>query len=152
MAINLNTLFQSSRDAAAHHADSYGLPTNRVLTIGDRTEGFSWLTICPNPAIDIVSPRLVQRYEGIQGVEVELDDLQVQGISKAYALDQIHGRGKFYVVGLTADQLSALVFERLDQGLIESFGGILCDLVPGVEVEEQNQLHWSMVLRRRGRS
>jgi hypothetical protein len=55
-------------------------------------------------------------------------------------------------VGLTADQLSALVSERLDQVLIESFGGILCDLIPGVEVEEQNQLHWSMVLRRRGRS
>ena len=152
MAINLTALFQSSRDAAAAHADGYGLPTNRILTIGDRTEGYSWLTICPNPAIDIVSPRLVQRYEGIQGIEVELDDLQVEGISKAYRIDQIHGRGKFYVVGLTADQLSTLVSERLDQGLIESFGGILCDLVPGVDVEEQNQLHWSMVLRRRGRS
>jgi hypothetical protein len=152
MAINLTTLFQSSRDAAAHHADGYGLPTNRVLTIGDRSEGFNWLTICPNPVIDLVSPRLVQRYEGVQGIEVELDDLQVQGISKAYTLDQIHGRGKFYVVGLTADQLSALVSERIDPVLIESFGGNLCDLVPGVEVEEQNQLHWSMVLRRRGRS
>jgi len=152
MPIDLTARFQSSRDAAAKHAASYGIPTNRVLTVGDRTTNFSWLTICPNPSIDLVSPRLVQRYEGLQDVEVELDDLQVSGISKAYALEQIKGRGKFYVVGLTADQLSALVSERFDQAVIESFGGIVCDLIPGVEVEEQNQLHWSMILRRRGRS
>lgn len=152
MVINLTTLFKGPRDAAASHASNYGLPTNRVLTIGTRDGGYQWLQIQPSPAIDLVSPSLRTLYRDFPDVEVELDDIQVQGISKAYSKDQIVGRGKFYVVGLTDQQCLSLVIDRLDQELLESFGAIVCDLVPGVEIEEQHQLHWNLVLRRRQRS
>ena len=151
MPVSIPDLFQSSRDAAAGHAANYGLPTNRTLVIGDRAtgSGFTWLQIEPCPAVDVVSPQLVSRYQQIPDIQVELDDLQISGISKAYSIDQIKGRGKFYVVGLTAIQCQSLVYDRFDLKTFESFGAIVCDLIPGVEVEEQHALHWSMVLRRR---
>ncbi|MEM9152307.1 MAG: hypothetical protein AAGB19_17875 [Cyanobacteria bacterium P01_F01_bin.3] len=152
MPINLASLFQGSRDAVAAHAGSYGLPTIKTLVVGDRTSGFSWLQICPDPSIDLVSPTFRTQYQDFSDVEVELDDIQVSGISKVYTRDQIAGRGKFYVVGLTAQQCQSLVHERFDQELLESFGAIVCDLVPETEVEEQHQLHWNLILRRRQRS
>lgn len=152
MPINLTTLYKGPRDSAAKHASNYGLPTNRAFTVGTRDRGFSWLGIEPQPAIDLVSPSLRTLYRDFPDVEVELDDIQVQGISKNYRKDQIVGRGKFYVVGLTAQQCLALVNDRVDQEFLESFGAIVCDLVPGIEVEEQHQLHWNLVLRRRQRS
>lgn len=152
MSVDITKLFLGPRDAAAAHAQEFGVPTVRKLVVGDRDQGYSWLEICPSPTIDQVSPTLLALYQDFPDNQVELDDIQVSGISKKYARHQIEGRGKFYVIGLTAAQCLSLVSEELDQELLESFGAIVCDLVPGTEVEEQHQLHWNMILRRRQRS
>lgn len=150
MGVDLSKSFQPARDAAASHAVEFGVTTAKAFTIGKRDSFFTWLDIEPRPSIDIVSPQVIAVYEDIPGIEFELDDIRVQGISKKYTRDQIMGDGIFYIIGLSCECLIKLGQFRQDE--VEELGGIVADLVPGTEVEEQHQLHWSMTLRRRKRS
>ena len=153
MSVNLGNLFQSARDRAAGHAGAYGVPTYRLFTVGTRDgAAYTWLDVHPCPHIDQVNPRLVSTPEDLRSIQYELDDLRVEGISKTYPLAQLRGPGRFYVVGADAATCQAYTTSTFDQRGIQALGAIVADLVPGTEIEEQHQLHWSLTLRRRKRA
>lgn len=149
--IDLTALFLPARDVVAQQASLYGIVTAKPFTVCSRDgrDLPTYLDIEPRPIIDQVNPQMQAAFRDLPSIELELDDIRVQGISRQYSLDQLFGVGKFYVVGLTAAQLTPLTRDRLDEREVVRLGGIVADLVPGTEVEEQNQLHYSMTLRRR---
>jgi len=134
--INLAAYFQSVRDVVAAVPQQFNLPNCRSLIIVQRVIGgqTSYLEVLPRPVIQNVSPSLVQAYQGIEGIQIELEDLQTQ-ISRAYSREQILGRG-----------ISYLVDAELVNGL--PVGGFEADKVPGV-IFKENMLHWELILRRR---
>lgn len=73
-------------------------PNVRSLIVVKRTaSGISYIPIQPNPVIENVSPRLISVL-GESKIRLELDDITVRGISKAYDLDILTGAGTSYIV------------------------------------------------------
>lgn len=150
MAIDLTRQFLGAKVAAASHASQFGLPTIQCFTVAQRTEnqGFIFRDIRPLPHIEQLDPKFVARQSG-SGVEYELEDLRVSGIAKTYPLRLITGRGFFYIIGLTAEQMLGLTTQVYRDQDVFDRGGIVADLVPETKVEEQDQINWSLTLRRR---
>ena len=134
--VNFSGYFQPLRDSVASLAGHFNLPNCRSLIIVQRQQGGAtiYTEVELRPIIQAVSPNTVQTYQGVEGIEIELDDLETQ-ISKAYSRSQIVGRG-----------ISYLIDAELVNGI--PVGGFEADKVPNVNVIEKG-LHWELILRRR---
>lgn len=136
MPIDITQYFQKTRDLVAVGAQDFSLPNCRSLIVVKRQQGGQTLywEINPRPMIETVNPRLVELYEDIEGIELELDDLSTK-ISAAYTEAQIVGRGISYVV---------------DGELVDGkpVGGFEADKVTGTNITRRD-LHWEIILRRR---
>lgn len=134
--LNLSSYFQSVRDRVADIPRQFQLSNCLSLIIVQRRSGgqTTYLEIEPRPIIQTVSPNLAQAYEGVEGIQIELDDLQTQ-ISRKYDRDQIVGKG-----------ISYLINAQLING--KPVGGIAADKVPNTVIQEKD-LHWELILRRR---
>ena len=135
MSFNLSSYFLPFRDRSASLATQFGLPEARSLVVVKRSAAsVTYLEIDPRPNISRMNPKLIDFYSKLSSVQLELDDFQVF-ISKTYTQSQIDGRGVSYLVDAT------LI------GGVPS-GGIECDRILGMDIEEQD-LHWKLLLRRR---
>ena len=128
------------RDQAAAIAQYFGISTIQSFFVCRRAPNQvpNYLEIDPKPLIQNVSPKMVADFGQNQRIQIELDDIQVSGISHKYGRDQITGSGVFYNIGgvLTGGVLT---------------GGYEAELVPGTNVEEKT-LVWNVILRRKKRS
>lgn len=138
MGISVASYFQHVWDAAARTSEHYGVPNCRSLIIVQRQANRSsdYIVIDPRPIVRQVSQNTVKAYRNIQGIDLELDDLEML-ISKSYRKEQIVGRGISYVVD--AEMLGS-----------EPNGGFEADKVAGTILRE-NDLTWELVIRRRAK-
>lgn len=134
--VNFSSYFISRRDYLAALPEHFNLPNCRSLIVVRRQRGgaTTYTEIQPKPIIQTVSPNTIQAYQGVEGIEIELEDLETQ-VSKAYSRDQILGQGVSY-----------LIDAELVNGI--PVGGFEADKVPNVNVIEKG-LHWELILRRR---
>jgi hypothetical protein len=136
--VNLSAYFQSSRDSVAAEASNFGVPTIRTLIVckRDAINPTTYLPITPSPHIEQINPKMVALYEKIPNLDVELTDLKVSGISKAYTPNQLTGIGTYYLI---------------DAALVDGVpvGGIEADMVQGSFLEPNQLLHYSFLLRER---
>lgn len=133
--------FQKSRDLGAQLATHYAAPNARSLIIVTRPERGhpTYLEIYPRPIIQQVSPRLLAAFRDIPDVEIEINDLQIDGISKRYTAEQLVGRGISYLIDAELD----------DDG--QPVGGEAYDLVPGLQLEREQTTFWRLVVRLRSK-
>ncbi len=134
MPIELSSYFQPFRDRVSGLATQYSLHQSRRLVIVKRSGSTTYLEIDPRPTIRRINPKMVDLYSKLEGVQVEVDDFEVV-VSKSYSLEQISGRGISYLV-------DAMLVDGVPSG------GIECDRVIGMDIEEQD-LSWKLLLRRR---
>ena len=110
-----------------------------LIVVRRTPQGYSYTEIQPRPKIQNLSPKLIQKLKS-QGIQVEVDDLQVAGIGmprsdgSGYRYEDLIGQGFHYLLG--AEMVS---------GVPE--GGSLADWVQGTV--EDRVLTWSLVIRRR---
>lgn len=125
------------RDHAALRAEAIGIPAIRGLIVCHRQGAVTtYVEIEPKPHIVFASPRLSEQYGENRKSQVELDDIQVSGISKKYAESEIVGRGISYLIDAVLD----------DDG--KPVGGIEADKVPGLDLNDEGGT-WAITLRRR---
>lgn len=127
---------QQTRDRAAAWSQNYGVYSARSFFVCRRVPNQTTIftEILPRPIIEDSSPRLIEIY-ATRGIQIELEDLIVSGISKAYSADDLLGRTIYYMI-------DAVVVDGVP------VGGLTCDRVEGTELSEAT-LHWSLTLRRR---
>lgn len=126
------------QDEVAAIAEQFGVPqvTSLIVCRRSRDTGTTYLEIQPKPFITRVSPRLVALYGASKVAQLEIEDLQVKGVSRSYSLDQIWGGGVSYIVG-----------GELMGG--EAIGGYQADAVPGMGAPVDKGSTWTLLLRRR---
>lgn len=134
--MDVTSLFLPVRDAAAALPQFFNLANCDSLIVVRRNPGggTTYLNIQPRPIIQSVSPRLLQTYEGVESIQIEVDDIQTQ-VSRRYSFEQLSGRGISYLIGA-----------ELVRGKPE--GGYEADQVPGLSLQKRTT-HWELLLRRR---
>ncbi|MEW6494503.1 MAG: hypothetical protein AB1589_18600 [Cyanobacteriota bacterium] len=127
------------RDSVAPLAGAFGISTARSLVIQRRwvapTEGktrVDYLDINPKPIIERVPPAIAQAFNGVGQIQIKIDDLQINGITRHYPREWIVGTGISYFVD------SQLLMDRVIGGFEAEFVSI--DELP---------LTWNLILRRR---
>jgi len=135
--MDLFTELTTAREYVAPTASDFGVPTIRSLIVCKRVAGGAteYFQVEPHPYIDSVNPRLLEIYQGVNSVRIELDDQRVEGVSKRYHRDQLVGRG-----------ISYLIDAVMKCG--KPSGGFEADLVSGTTIED-NGSTWAFVVRRR---
>lgn len=139
---------QQIRDSVAPWATVFEVPTSRSLIVCQRQANTSlknlgiaptispqYLEVTPRPIIETVNPSLVERFQGVNGIDIELTDFQISGISKQYERSQLVGRLIYYIID-----------GQLVNGAL--VGGIECDKIPGLDLTEEATT-WSLVVRRK---
>lgn len=128
------------RDQAAAVAQYFGVSTIQSFFVCRRNlnQVPEYLEIDPKPLIQNVNPQMVADFGQNQQIQIELDDIQVSGISRKYDRSQLTGSGVYYNIG------GVLQGEVLE-------GGYEAELVPGTNVEEKT-LIWNLTIRRKKKS
>lgn len=126
--------FRTLRDSLVSIAGyaSFGLK-DRTLVVVSRAAGTA-IQIVPNPDISPVTPRMVAFYRA-QNITIELDTVQVSGISKLYTREQLTGSGVYYVVDGTSSNNIVT-------------GGAIYDRLPGVDLVDLPAC-WNILLEAR---
>lgn len=126
--------FRTLRDSLVSIAGyaSFGLK-DRTLVVVSRAAGTA-IQIVPNPDISPVTPRMVAFYRA-QNITIELDTVQVSGISKLYTREQLTGSGVYYVVDGTSTNNIVT-------------GGAIYDRLPGVDLVDLPAC-WNILLEAR---
>lgn len=126
--------FRTLRDSLVSIAGyaSFGLK-DRTLVVVSRAAGTA-IQIVPNPDISPVTPRMVAFYRA-QNITIELDTVQVSGISKLYSREQLTGSGVYYVVDGTSTNNIVT-------------GGAIYDRLPGVDLVDLPAC-WNILLEAR---
>lgn len=132
MTVSLIESFVFARDNFLSIADTFNLRENRTLIVVDRANN-TRLQITPNPSIRFISSRMDAAFLRSYNLQVELDTLQVSGISKAYTEGQLTGTGFHYVVDGAIDDVNS---------------GKIYDRVPGVSLMS-TPLGWNLYLKER---
>ena len=132
--MDLLDTFRTLRDSLVPIAGyaSFGL-RDRSLVIVSRALGTA-IQVVPNPDINLVSPRMVAFYRA-QNITIELDTVQVSGISKLYTREQLTGSGVYYVVDGPATNNIVT-------------GGAIYDRLPGVDLIDLPAC-WNILLEAR---
>lgn len=133
------------RDGIAPLATALGHPQARSLVIrhryipeGDTFTISTYLEIKPFPIVTTVGPSTLSAFQGISDVQIEKDDFEVKGLSRAYSeLAQLGRDGTGY---------SYFVDGVLNPGKTAIASGIECDFV---NITLSSALTWDLVLRRR---
>ena len=127
--------FRTLRDSLVPIAGyaSFGLK-DRSLVVVSRAAGTA-IQIVPNPDISLVTPQMVAYYARVQNISIELDTVQVSGISKLYSREQLTGSGVYYVVDGTASNNIVT-------------GGAIYDRLPGVDLVDL-PVCWNILLEAR---
>jgi hypothetical protein len=99
-----------------------------------------YLVITPNPRIDYISSKMAAILTSQIGIQIELDDIQVKGISKNYTEAQL--RPSFWIVGGTP------VYDEYDS-VVSVDGGDECDYLPGTQWDERDYSYDIMLRKRR---
>ncbi len=135
--------FQSAFNRTARRTAIFGLPTTRSLIVVTRATGQlpNYLQIDPTPSISTVSPKIVRQLEGLQ---LELSDLMVDGISKSFSREQLIGPGKHYLIDgeLYQENVNGTYVTR-------AHGGQEAERVKGSEIMFDQLVHWRLILRQR---
>lgn len=126
------------RDLAAPLA--LGVPTMRSLVVckrrlepGTQRIAAAYLAIAPSPHIQQATPRTANAYRSM-GIDIEMTDYEVSGLSRAYTREQLVGTDiSYYVDGVLDEPGTTLI------------SGQACDFV-GLTF---STLCWNLVLRRR---
>lgn len=119
------------KDALVPLANAFDQYHNRSLFIVDRANG-TYIKITPNPYIRTAPTQMMDTLRN-QGIRVERDSIQVQGISKKYTREDLTGRGKYYVV------------EGVEENGVV-VGGKRFDRYPEIDLEESPS-GWSILLK-----
>ncbi len=105
----------------------------RILVPGDTYPTTAHIVIEPQPYVSIATPKLASAYQAL-GITIEVDDIEVRGVSQRHPRTDLVGTGISYWLDatLSSDGKSLI-------------GGYECDFVGIVD----NTLTWDMVLRRK---
>ena len=135
--MNIFDQLQFIRDSVAPWSTAFEVHTSRSLIVCRRYPNASneYLEITPRPIIENVSANLVERYQGVNGIQIELSNLQISGISKKYDRAQLVNRMIYYIID-----------GQLVNGL--PVGGIEYDIIPGFDLIKEPTT-WSIVVRQR---
>lgn len=132
MTANLIESLVFARDKFLAIANAFDLRENRTLIVVDRANN-TRLQITPNPSIRFISSQMAAAFQRSYNLQVELDTLQVSGISKAYREDQLIGTGFHYIVDGTIGNVNS---------------GKIYDRLPGVSLMS-TPLGWNLYLKER---
>lgn len=132
MTANLIESLVFARDKFLAIANAFDLRENRTLIVVDRANN-TRLQIIPNPSIRFISSQMAAAFQRSYNLQIELDTLQVSGISKSYSEDQLTGTGFHYIVDGTIDDVNS---------------GKIYDRLPGVSLMS-TPLGWNLYLKER---
>jgi len=99
-----------------------------------------YLEILPRPRITYIDSKMASMLTSQIGMQFELDDIQVQGITKNYTEEQL--RPSFWIVGGTP------VYDAYDV-IVSVEGGDECDYLPATEWDEKDYSYDLMLRKRR---
>lgn len=136
-AIVLSDYFQKSFRQTMEVSSDFGVSTSRTLVIATRHPGGgeTYIQVCPNPIIQVVSVQEMEALANLPNVQIEKTDLKVTGIPRTYSADEIFGPGTYYLI-------DAILKNDIPQG------GIIADAVQGYRATNR-ELDYELLLRER---
>jgi hypothetical protein len=143
MAVDLIGQLIAFRDMAACMAGEFSIHTPRSLIIkrmvvpdGETVPVIEYQEINPKPVILTADPKTASAFNSPQNViSIEIDDLQVKGISRKYSEADLVGTGVEYFIDGQLDSTGAILT-----------GGVRCDFIA---ITRTAALTWDMLLRRK---
>lgn len=113
---------------------------NSLIAVFREKRPIEFLEITPRPRIEYIDSKMASILTSAIGIQIELDDIQVKGISKNYTEAQL--RPSFWIVGGTP------VYDEYNK-ISSVEGGDECDYLPGTQWDEKDYSYDIMLRKRR---